>query len=281
MNDIVYFSSQMAREDSLELFQDFGISANKIKEEVPDELYKYSPLNKYALDDLVHGNLTATKPALFNDVYDSILYTNINNGTWEASGEFLSQREIERLNDDTKKSDRKNSVTYQGVNRQILRVVSFSEKFDNNALWGHYANSNTGICVEYDLNSSKLKNLIFPVIYSRQTINWSKYGDPAKYKPDLAPKVSITCSLSKAKIWDYEKEWRVVWPGNISNYYKDHPRIKLVSPKIKRIILGPNFIGHWLKKKRGTGSTMLDQEEIDKIFMPFCKWVKRMRLPYV
>lgn len=51
----------------------------------------------------------------------------------------------------------------------------FTESNDNSLMWSHYAEQNTGICVEYDLKkliNSKADVLkhIFPIIYMEKRI---------------------------------------------------------------------------------------------------------------
>ena len=95
-------------------------------------------------------------------------------------------------------------------------VGCFSSKNNSTLMWSHYADSNNGICIEYDFNqldkNSIHRNMIFPILYSKEPLNLSDLlednkGDVYAYPMDAA----VLCSaLNKSKTWNYENEWRMV-----------------------------------------------------------------------
>ena len=147
------------------------------------------------------------------------------------------------------------------LNVQSLRhVACFSEKNDSSLMWGHYADSHTGFCIEYNFAEvlkwceKECKNIlgcksfmlnypIAPVIYSDTRFDATEYmqvilqdyaskkiGCSMKefYYPDV---LTITKSiLTKSSDWSYEKEWRLVSEIELKNYIS-HKMITKLKPK--------------------------------------------------
>lgn len=142
----------------------------------------------------------------------------------------------------------------------LRHVACFSEKNDSSLMWGHYADSHTGFCVEYNFaeelkwckiecsnimacKSFMLNYPIAPVIYRDTRFEATEYmqvilqdyaskkiGCPIKefYYPDV---LTITKSiLTKSKDWSYEKEWRLVSEIEQGDF-KLHKMIAKLKPK--------------------------------------------------
>lgn len=87
-------------------------------------------------------------------------------------------------------------------------------------MWSHYASSHQGFTLEYDFRPTLSKGIencvIYPVIYDDERIDASMYMACSFLKsngisinnPDALS--HIKCSLYKAKLWEYEKEWRLI-----------------------------------------------------------------------
>ena len=120
----------------------------------------------------------------------------------------------------------------------IAYIKSFSEDNKNLLMWAHYADSYSGMCVEYDfskLNDSILYHL-FPIFYSETKIlnnpfeNTIRELDDLKrtnaenvFPEDTCNLINITSAfLIKSKEWEYEKEWRIIatYP-HIHNYFDE------------------------------------------------------------
>ena len=90
--------------------------------------------------------------------------------------------------------------------------------WDNTLMWAHYANSYSGICIEYDLHELKeFDGLLYPVIYSaeRPVISLNDFGLVDQLLGKEQTEVSnestarlITYLLVKGLDWKYEQEWR-------------------------------------------------------------------------
>jgi len=149
-------------------------------------------------------------------------------------------------------------------------VTCFSETYDNELMWAHYADKHRGICVEYDMskmendpNISYNKFFTYPVIYSESrpqipvvlnrigkhnySISEGKYSLSDRY----------LYLLTKSKAWKYEQEWRMILPdskNNIVNF-----------PLISKIFLGVNI-------------SEIDEQIIKEVAARKCLDVKKLQL---
>lgn len=129
-----------------------------------------------------------------------------------------------------------------------LTVVCFSASgWDNQLMWAHYANSYSGICVEYDFEKmNDFIGFMHPVEYSKErpTVSLKDLGiDKLETDEDgtlITPEIDMCAILSyllvKNKCWEYEEEWRII---NTS----EHPYTPMFInvPFIKSITMGPNL----------------------------------------
>lgn len=95
-------------------------------------------------------------------------------------------------------------------------VSCLSTRFDSMLMWAHYAESSTGICLEYDFNQSTsnqlIRKMIFPVAYSKTPVKINDLLDDEN--DDLfqySLEAAVFCSaLNKSCVWSYENEWRLI-----------------------------------------------------------------------
>lgn len=128
-----------------------------------------------------------------------------------------------------------------------LTISCFSSSgWNNQLMWAHYANSYSGICIEYDLTKmDDFIGFIYPVNYTneRPTISLKDFGisitttdgniDVVQKEIDIVPVFNYL--LCKNTCWGYEKEWRIINIGE-----KNTP-ISIDFPFIKSITLGLNI----------------------------------------
>lgn len=132
--------------------------------------------------------------------------------------------------------------TISMIRNNKIKVTSFSD-FDGDEfcrateMWGHYAASHTGFCVEYDLKSKlldlKLDSLIrggmMPCRYSKKpvfipsSLFWKYYSGSKMTINQKAQfdKAVFMSFLNKSSSWRYEKEWRLMIPGEVSEIYSN------------------------------------------------------------
>lgn len=126
-----------------------------------------------------------------------------------------------------------------------VTVTCFSASgWDNQLMWSHYANSYSGICVEYDFEKmDKFIGFMYPVKYStvRPTVSLKDLG-LTKFERDesgelITDEVNsnaiFSYLLAKNECWSYEEEWRII---NIEG--EPYTPIFVEAPFVKSITLG-------------------------------------------
>ena len=75
-------------------------------------------------------------------------------------------------------------------------------------MWGHYARSHSGFCLEFDTSFQPLRDKLRKVIYQ------TKMPRHEASVKELGSRVDVTSFLLvKAREWKYEKEWRLLSEG--------------------------------------------------------------------
>jgi len=114
------------------------------------------------------------------------------------------------------------------------KIFSLSERKDSILMWTHYAKDHTGFCIEYeasaDLWDGQFLRCIHPVVYTDNLLDIGRYLTSTnrweKFISFLLP------ALFKAKDWEYEKEWRLVYGYGILE------KNILKAPPVKAIYAG-------------------------------------------
>jgi len=106
------------------------------------------------------------------------------------------------------------------VSKRFVTIACFCETVQSIVMWSHYANSHQGFALEYSFRPTLSKGIencgIYPVIYDDERVDASMYMVCSLLRlngvninnPDALS--HIKCALHKAKIWEYEKEWRML-----------------------------------------------------------------------
>lgn len=121
-------------------------------------LYRYQSINPFSVNALLHDELWGTVPTSFNDPYDTIFcYTS--NKLKYAIQEKLLNKEIEKYKHFFNVSTKSQIIdillssildNYNDNFRRMYCISCFSENYDSEIMWGHYANCTKGFVVEYD-----------------------------------------------------------------------------------------------------------------------------------
>jgi hypothetical protein len=235
----------------------------------PKVLYRYRSLERleYTLEELRDGYVFLSKPADFNDPYDSALSVSWEQQQKQALEELgpeygydpkIQSKFLESLGEREKEYEQQAfedlirdllSVFYGPSDppdlfsrfRNLVRVGCFATNPNSVVMWSHYAKKHTGICVEVSgptmLSSAKFLELLHPVRYTEKfsdafQLCWPREGDLYQVRFDLWP---ILAACHKSEEWRYEGEWRL-----ISSDPASEPKFSLASCGIKpsRIILG-------------------------------------------
>ncbi|MDT3367539.1 MAG: DUF2971 domain-containing protein [Bacteroidota bacterium] len=123
--------------------------------------------------------------------------------------------------------------------QQHAYIGCFSEINDCPLMWGHYADSHKGFCLEYDLSNNPFyrENFnsnadchkhLYPVLYSRERYCAEEFAlqQANRIMGGNLPLSDILfwfkAYTNKAINWEYEKEWRIIIiPQNIEDTTKE------------------------------------------------------------
>lgn len=122
-------------------------------------------------------------------------------------------------------------------------IICFSEVNDSIKMWSHYAQNHTGYCIEYDFKSLGPKyvrcRLIQPVIYSDNLFDATNYYiESFKDKDNHNNLYGTYPTISKSPEWEYEKEWRHIFPCGPGVSIDNKDKRLLSMPNPKRLYLG-------------------------------------------
>jgi hypothetical protein len=183
----------------------------------PEKMYHYQPLGSPEMMGwieraLLRHEIYFSSPASFNDPFDcKVLLTA--EGTRDQKIDFIIENSGVTKEEATK-ALAANPKLFENALAQIqanfgasLGVYCLSERYDDILMWSHYARAHRGICLVF-------AGEIFPEGVVRRVA----YPSNNEY-----PKADIFTSsnderrdailLTKAKHWEYEREWRVIDSG--------------------------------------------------------------------
>lgn len=209
---------------------------DKILSNLPQSVIKFfngsysGDSNRY-LDLLTNKQLWVTAPQYFNDPFDCAINIDFGSSSYqvfldklygffnkESGDKFLEKLKrdeagykafLEFISYDYKKR------AQEFVDRIFVSCFSEVSNLKSLRMWGHYANSHRGFCLEYSTyeiykyeSSEPFKNNFIeflPVCYSDKYILHDK-GEKSSYG---AREFISTYAYVKAREWEYEKEWRL------------------------------------------------------------------------
>jgi len=180
-------------------------------------------------------------PDEINDPFDCKIPPCLEGLTKEKLLEHLENIDPKRVKDkgfDLEKSKKGVINTPLLVLQECLRrdlkshievgVLSFSEKYSDILMWGHYADSHKGICIGFDYYklSFTFKGPVPP-----EQVKYPDDNEYPKWNPfdgtvmtrDKAESICEKIYFTKAINWKYEKEWRVVLPEHGRSLQKISP----------------------------------------------------------
>lgn len=226
-------------------------------------LYRYRSFSTYAVDDILNSKITLTSIGEFNDIFDGAIHQYGTKEEIEKAAEakwleLETIRKAARLPDGVLPRDavvkpyiehlkNESRLKFRELDYLGTYVCCFSQENSSTLMWAHYADSNKGICIEYDFNKLPITNLlrksVFPVVYTQKPIDTTDLmSDAGKQVYQYSFDAGILCSaINKASIWQYEQEWRIVWV--LGNAAQKDQRFTINSPIMpSRICFGYQFL---------------------------------------
>jgi hypothetical protein len=186
--------------------------------EPPPLLYKYCAFNERTPTIFQNNELYFQSPNCFNDPFDTAVgFTCVGSKQQRKrlfrehmplSYPHLSRKEALRLERRFKGGHWDHAIG--GMEKQLQKirermgVFCMTEKKDNILMWSHYAKWHTGFCLEFETDDLFFSQ-VHPVEYTSTL--------PCVNLPD-AWDTSVGSHteglLTKAKEWEYEREWRII-----------------------------------------------------------------------
>jgi len=194
----------------------------------------------YTKESLEDATFHFSSPRDFDDLHDSLLGPHATASTLDIDRFLLHHRDLFALMRerglgsitqlDTLKDEAAQNVFAPLAGheaRRHSRVLCFTEEMNNELMWATYANYHRGICLGFDASDAFFAG-IQPIHYV--------YAPTAEA---IASKASGTLidpwSLCKSNAWEFQKEWRLVLPG-------DEPkRVGFPKEALKVVVLGYRF----------------------------------------
>jgi hypothetical protein len=190
-------------------------------------LYKYKPIDKYLHRAIESASIFCCHQSKLNDIFEaryqfsddylfnflSKVTSTVINDIQKLSGKNVlcehHQREFTRkmMGSDWWMDGFFSEFLYKDLG---VGIGSFTRIKDNDVMWGHYADSFQGVCLEFDFNLSvNLLQKFHPVTYSDQLIIIENQD------------MVLDAALRKKEKWKYEEEWRTLtFPGEAELPFK-------------------------------------------------------------
>ncbi|HGL6505345.1 TPA: DUF2971 domain-containing protein [Enterobacter hormaechei] len=202
-----------------------------IKPEITS-LFKYCSIGKNQLSALAQRKIWYSKPAGFNDPFDTQFYVRGQRHVYER--EMDSEKLLAVFGEDmsdvivSQKRSLEEPLDRFKCGLEKLGILSLASSNKNLLIWSHYASEHKGMCLEFKrvvgtaLADDKITrpmnyNDNYPSIQASSILNEAD---------TLSNKIRIL--HTKSKHWEYEQEWRHVveqgnelhpWPAELISVY--------------------------------------------------------------
>lgn len=181
-------------------------------------------------------------------------------------------------------SFKRNKETYKKIH-----VFSLSESYDLDNMWGYYADSGRGFCIEYDFaRGQKLSNDFKKFLLNIYRVNyscdhsffdiesfWEKFFFENESEEYLRKIMDSTIKqvTSKSKCWEHEREWRLVVGNCDSKIYADIVSAIIIDERSVSINNAEKLIA--LCKRRGWELKVRLRSALDgeHIYLPYEKYL--------
>lgn len=209
--------------------------------DTPELLYKYKAFNNYLLQELCGSESHFASPSAFNDPLDSkpsindditlpdkehllrVLYREYkpNKDPEAVLGNFCylaseNTHEARARYDSFVTTDIERMLRHEIGQRGVLALAA---RWNCPLMWSHYAQQHQGLCLEFSTQESVARNLMQVRYGADRSIPLSAlYAWKVDNAVGARELVLNLAFLSKAKAWEYEREWRILAakPGSLS-----------------------------------------------------------------
>lgn len=182
--------------------------------QAPARLFKYYRGTAQNIQNIESGKMWFSAPCNFNDVFDCRIAVD-RQAVFDAAINAApvpikkGSRAWLDIQTGTRKETKKLEKRFDDLRRSI-GVACFSETYDSVLMWSHYGDRHHGFCAEYgllDINK-QLNYTPAPVVYSTDSVVLSNFSETEINA--VAASVFVRSLFTKAKEWNYEREWRII-----------------------------------------------------------------------
>lgn len=238
------------------------------KRETPEFLYKYYNLAPLNIDAIKNNYLYAACRFELNDDFDCLeQLIDMNDISNERLITFYSQwHTVAEIVEDIEKY-RENFALHKATNYYAgFGVVSLSENIHSQTMWAHYANSNNGFAIKFNLNNFHEK------MFGPFPVNYKKDWVPIKLSDVNERLAFLYMTNIKSVHWEYEKEWRYIGMGRRMSFppfktdpkFVDARKFNYSMNAIEEIILGPRFLNGLVRKDVENNRVLLEPNPSEK-----------------
>lgn len=192
------------------------------------------PLMPYALINLEKNQVYCGKVDDVNDPFEGVHNYNISEDSKEPFMRlFYGHKYVDEMIIEEKFEEYLVNIKLDTVKAVLNTGLScFSKHKDSILMWGHYADSHKGICVEFDKDYSIFQHLMrvdyFNEPYKIQVSN------PTQVNETYFTDIGMRLITSKYIGWAYEGEYRFI--GNVGDSFNYEPK------SIKAIYFGSKTV---------------------------------------
>jgi len=227
--------------------------------EKPQFLYKYCTADR-AIQILQDQYLYLCPPKDLNDLYEGSLGRMLKYTPeigfelrWRqircyAGWDEEESKSFVRENHDPEEARRNFDYTtdrlreLNALSRQHSGIICFSERRDDQRMWGTYGDNHQGVCIEFVNHgqSSLIERHCLPVLYSNERLD-SSLPELMQEDGSLdAGLFAFFCYFRKTLDWESEREWRILMLANETQTMESR-RMRFSNEDVKRIFVGPRI----------------------------------------
>ena len=237
------------------------ISASELRSMLSrgDLFFKYRAFNEatkpHIRDVLIGNRVYFARRSSFNDPFDSCVRP-VYEGTedeWRDRYAGVLARRCPELSEEQRLKMVRDMIRNQRfksipdwVGRDFPEragIFCLSKRYDHLLMWSHYAESHTGLCIAFSED-----NAFFG---SAQPITYVKAYPDISYLHSSQDVLTTAMLLTKADVWEYEEEWRII-------EHKGGPGIYTFPPEsLVAVILGckmpaqnKDLVQQWCSERR-------------------------------
>ncbi|HLP33333.1 MAG TPA: DUF2971 domain-containing protein [Bacteroidia bacterium] len=220
-NDTVYLNSPSEYNDPFEFVEaiDFVKINNMIEKKYQDELVAKLLKHYPVPEKILYEAKDSDSPLAIISEYQLERYQGFTKEQAEKTTKILNEMMQKSMIDAGEKK-----LAYM---QSQMKVCSFCESPNQLLMWGHYADCHKGFCIEYNISKwskDDVRNrLLSPVVYLNSLYDATEHlinqinGEGFN---NIYPFIS---GAIKSKEWEYEKEWRLIFPIGPSFPRQDYP----------------------------------------------------------